>query len=43
MVGVDSPVGVALNLTNVDLLGTNPHGRGYLLDLVVNEGAHRVR
>jgi hypothetical protein len=33
---------VALNLTNFDLLGANPHGRGYLLDLVVDQGALRV-
>jgi hypothetical protein len=33
---------VALNLTNFDLLGRNPHGGGFLLDLVVDEGARRV-
>lgn len=33
---------VALNLTNFDLLGHNPHGNGFLLDLVVDEGARRV-
>lgn len=33
---------VALNLTNFDLLGRNPHGSGFLLDLVVDPGASRV-
>jgi hypothetical protein len=33
---------VALNLTNFDLLGHNPHGNGFLLDLVVDQGARRI-
>jgi hypothetical protein len=33
---------VALNMTNLDLLGPNPHGRGFLLDLVVDQAARRV-
>jgi hypothetical protein len=33
---------VALNLTNFDLLGPNPHGSGFLLDLVVDQGATRI-
>lgn len=33
---------VALNLTNFDLLGSNPHGSGFLLDLVVDQGARRI-
>jgi hypothetical protein len=37
----DSSV-VALNLTNFDMLGRNPHGGRFLLDLVVDQGARRV-